>query len=114
MGTLSARSAAFGGAHGTGGSGGGGPNKNLFPKPEPQAVLGVNSAVVYGSNVQMAFPTNFQLALGTNLQVCINPNAWQTLCMDGGVRAVPMVRTLCWAAAWVETCSSPWARVRIS
>jgi hypothetical protein len=85
MATLSARSTAFGGAHGTGGSGGGGPNKNLYPKPEPQAVLGLNSAVVYGSNVQIAFPTNFQLALGTNLQVCINPNAWQTLYMDGGL-----------------------------
>ena len=85
MGTLSARSTVFDGIPGTGGSGGGGPNKNLYPKPEPQAVLGLNSAVVYGSNVQIAFPTNFQLALGSNLQVCINPNAWQTLYMDGGL-----------------------------
>jgi hypothetical protein len=85
MGTLSARATAFGGIPGTGGSGGGGPNKNLYPQPEPQAMLGLNSAVVYGSNVQIAFPTNFQLALGSNLQVCINPNAWQTLYMDGGL-----------------------------
>ena len=68
-----------------GGSGGGGPNKNLYPRPEPQAVLGLNSSVVYGSNVQIAFPTNFQLALGSNLQVCISPNAWQTLYLDGGL-----------------------------
>lgn len=81
---LTTRTAALG-APDTGGSGGGGPNKNLYPKPEPQAILGLNSAVVYGSNVQIAFPTNFQLALGSNLQVCINPNAWQTLYMDGGL-----------------------------
>lgn len=85
MGTLSARTTVFGEAPGTGGSGGGGPNKELYPKPEPQAVLGLNSAVVYGSNVQIAFPTNFQLALGSNLQVCISPNAWQTLYLDGGL-----------------------------
>jgi hypothetical protein len=83
MTTLSARTMAFDGIPGTGGSGCGGPNKNLYPKPEPQAMLGLNSTVVYGSNVQIAFPTNFQLALGSNLQVCINPNAWQTLYMDG-------------------------------
>jgi hypothetical protein len=85
MRTLSARTMAFDRIPGTGGSGGGGPNKNLYPKPEPQAMLGLNSTVVYGSNVQIAFPTNFQLALGSNLQVCINPNAWQTLYMDGAL-----------------------------
>ncbi|HVP48619.1 MAG TPA: hypothetical protein VMT32_18625 [Bryobacteraceae bacterium] len=65
-----------------GGGSGGGPNRNLYPKPEPQAVLGLNSTVVYGSNVQVAFPINFQMALGSNLQVCISPNAWATLFAD--------------------------------
>ena len=85
MGIMSGRTAGFDLAPCCGGSGGGGPNKNLYPKPEPQAVLGLNSAVVYGSNVQIAFPTNFQLAFGSNLQVCISPNAWQTLYLDGGL-----------------------------
>src|SRR5260370_42028704 len=78
-----ARAIVSGRSPATGGSGGGGPNKNLYPKPEPQAMLGLNSTVVYGSNVQIAFPTNFQLALGSNLQVCISPNAWQTLYGEG-------------------------------
>jgi hypothetical protein len=71
-----------------GGGAGGGPNRNLFPTPEPQAILGVNSTVVYGSNVQVAMPINFQLAVGGNLQVCISPNAWQMLCLDGTSEAV--------------------------
>lgn len=62
------------GSPGTGGSGGG-PNKDIFPKPEPLATLGLNANVVYGTNVQVACPLNFQLALGGNLQVCISPNA---------------------------------------
>jgi|SRR5579871_454442 len=66
-----------------GGGFGGGPNRNLFPTPEPQAILGLNSTVVYGTNVQVAMPMNFQLAVGGNLQVCISPNAWQLLCMEG-------------------------------
>lgn len=65
------------------GGAGGGPNRNLFPTPEPQAILGLNSTVVYGTNVQVATPMNFQLAVGGNLQVCISPNAWQLLCMEG-------------------------------
>jgi hypothetical protein len=78
MGTLAIRITKIDRADRTGGSGGG-PNRNLYPKPEPQALLGLNSTVVYGSNIQFAFPINFQLALGSNLQVCISPNAWSTL-----------------------------------
>jgi hypothetical protein len=89
MGSLDARTTAFARVPAAGGSGGGGPNKNLFPTPEPQAILGLNSTVVYGSNVQVAFPTNFQLALGSNLQVCISPNAWQTLYAEAGSSPVP-------------------------
>jgi hypothetical protein len=58
---------------GGGGSGGGGPNENLFPQPEPQAILGLNSSVVFGGNFQVAVPLNFQLALGSNIQICLNP-----------------------------------------
>lgn len=67
----------------SGAGSGGGPNKATWTPFEPQALLGLNSTVVYGGNVQIAFPTNFQLALGSNLQVCISPNAWQTLYGDG-------------------------------
>jgi hypothetical protein len=58
----------------TGGSGGG-PSKDLWPKPEPLSILGMNSNVVYGTNVAIACPLNFQLAYGGNLQICISPNA---------------------------------------
>ena len=74
----------------TGGSGGG-PNKNLYPSPEPQAVLGLNSTVVYGANVSVACPINFQMALGSNVQLCINPNAWQTLYMNEAVPLPPLL-----------------------
>jgi hypothetical protein len=66
----------------TGGSGGGGPDKNIWTQPEPQGLLGLNSTVVYGSNVQVAFPINFQMAFGSNLQICISPNAWRSLYGD--------------------------------
>jgi type VI secretion system secreted protein VgrG len=56
-----------------GGSGGGGPNEDLFPHPEPQATLGLNSNVVFGGNFQIAVPLNFQMALGSNIQICLNP-----------------------------------------
>jgi hypothetical protein len=56
-----------------GGSGGGGPNENLFPQPEPQAIMGMNSSVVFGGNYQVAVPLNFQVAVGSNIQVCLNP-----------------------------------------
>ena len=88
MKTLIARTTAFGRAPGTGGSGGG-PNKGLYPKPEPQALLGLNSTVVYGSNVQIAFPINFQMAIGSNLQICISPNAWATLYADSPAATLP-------------------------
>ena len=74
-----------------GGSGGGGPNKATWTPFEPQALLGLNSTVVFGGNVQIAFPLNFQLALGSNLQVCISPNAWQTLYGQGQASASPTV-----------------------
>jgi type VI secretion system secreted protein VgrG len=61
---------------GGGGSGGGGPNKALTGNPEPQAILGLNSTVVYGGNFQMAIPLNFQVAYGSNIQLCINPFSW--------------------------------------
>jgi hypothetical protein len=73
----------------TGGTGGGGPNKNLYDKPEPQALLGLNSTVVYGTNFQVAFPLNFQMAFGSNLQVCVSPNAWATLYADNPATTMP-------------------------
>ena len=68
-----ARTLTVGRLPGGGGSGGGGPNENLFPQPEPQAILGLNSSVVFGGNFQVAVPLNFQLALGSNIQICLNP-----------------------------------------
>ena len=68
-----ARTLTVGRLPGGGGSGGGGPNENLFPQPEPQAILGLNSSVVFGGNFQLAVPLNFQLALGSNIQICLNP-----------------------------------------
>ena len=68
-----ARTVTVGRLPGGGGSGGGGPNENLFPQPEPQAILGLNSSVVFGGNFQVAVPLNFQLALGSNIQICLNP-----------------------------------------
>jgi hypothetical protein len=88
MGKLKTRTMPFEALSKTGGSGGG-PNRGLYPKPEPQALLGLNSTVVYGSNVQIAFPINFQMAVGSNLQVCISPNAWAQLYADSPARTLP-------------------------
>ena len=88
MRTLNTIAIAFVRSPATGGSGGG-PNKGLYPKPEPQALLGLNSTVVYGSNFQVAFPINFQMAVGSNLQVCISPNAWATLYGDSPAFTLP-------------------------
>jgi type VI secretion system secreted protein VgrG len=56
-----------------GGGGSGGGPKELWPQPEPIAVAGLNSVMVYGENLQVAMPLNHQLAVGSNLQLCINP-----------------------------------------
>lgn len=93
METLDQLTKTFGKPPGTGGSGGG-PNKNLYNTPEPQAIGGFNSTVVYGSNVQIAIPVNFQLAFGSNLQICINPSAFKTLYGDGAVMAPPSLNAL--------------------
>ncbi len=74
-----ARTLTVGRLPGGGGSGGGGPNENLFPQPEPQAILGMNTSVVYGGNYQIAVPLNFQLALGSNIQICLNPASFLDL-----------------------------------
>jgi type VI secretion system secreted protein VgrG len=68
-----ARTTTVGRLPGTGGSGGGGPDENLYQTVEPAAILGMNSVMVYGANVQNACPLNFQVALGNNLQICVNP-----------------------------------------
>ncbi len=79
-----ARTVTVGRLPGTGGSGGG-PNKKLWPHPEPSATLGINSSVVYGGNFQVAFPINFQLAFGSNLQICVNPSSLATLFTEGDI-----------------------------
>jgi type VI secretion system secreted protein VgrG len=78
-----ARSILVGSLPGGGGSGGGGPDENLYPQPEPQAILGINSSVVYGGNYQVAMPLNFQMAVGTNIQICVNPFAYETALPSG-------------------------------
>jgi hypothetical protein len=80
-----ARSATVGSFPGGGGSGGGGPDEDLWHKPEPQAIMGLNSVMVYGGNYQIAMPLNFQLALGSNLQVCVNPQSFLTTFPDGSL-----------------------------
>jgi len=45
-----------------------------WPKPDPQAIVGLNSVMVYGENMQAAAGLNHQLAVGSNLQVCVNPS----------------------------------------
>jgi len=89
VGTLYLVIAPISNAPATGGSGGGGPNKNIWAKPEPQAILGLNSTVVFGGNVQVAFPINFQMAVGSNVQICISPNAWSTLYLDSSATTLP-------------------------
>lgn len=74
-----ARTLTVGRLPGGGGSGGGGPNENLFPQPEPQAILGMNTSVVYGGNYQVAIPLNFQMAVGSNIQICLNPASFLDL-----------------------------------
>ncbi|HEY4363521.1 MAG TPA: hypothetical protein VGN17_21320 [Bryobacteraceae bacterium] len=44
-----------------------------WPLPDPQAIVGMNSVMVYGENIQVAAGLNHQLAVGSNLQVCVNP-----------------------------------------
>ncbi len=43
--------------------------------PQPQAIGGLNSVMVYGENLQVAVGLNHQIALGSNVQICINPMA---------------------------------------
>jgi hypothetical protein len=73
-----------------GGGSGGGPNTSYFwPQPDPQAVFGLNSAVVYGGNFQIAMPLNFQVALGSNLQICVNPSGFATELADNTLPLPP-------------------------
>jgi hypothetical protein len=44
-----------------------------WANPDPQSVVGLNSAMVYGENIQFATGVNHQIAVGSNLQLCINP-----------------------------------------
>ena len=44
-----------------------------WQSPDPQAIVGMNSVMVYGENIQVAAGLNHQIALGSNLQLCINP-----------------------------------------
>ena len=81
------RTVTVGGGIPGGGGSGGGPSP-LWPTPEVQSVLGLNSAVVYGVNLQSAAPINIQLAVGSNLQLCFNPSALASL-VQGGVPAPP-------------------------
>jgi type VI secretion system secreted protein VgrG len=84
-----ARTVTVGCLPGGGGSGGGGPNQNLWPQPEPQAVMGLNSTVVYGGNYQIACPLNFQMALGSNLQICVNPFTYAAVTAGSGKPPLP-------------------------
>lgn len=72
------RTTTVGSLPGTGGSGGGGPDEDLYQAVEPTAILGMNSVMVYGANIQNACPLNFQMALGNNLQICVNPFGFET------------------------------------
>jgi hypothetical protein len=57
-----------------GGSGGGEFDEgDAWPHPQPQGIVGVNSAVIYGDNFQVACPLNHELFVGKNTQICINP-----------------------------------------
>jgi hypothetical protein len=44
-----------------------------WTNPDPQSIVGLNSAMVYGENIQFATGVNHQIAVGSNLQLCINP-----------------------------------------
>jgi hypothetical protein len=50
-----------------------------FQKPQPQAIAGLNSVMVYGENLQVAVGLNHQLAIGSNLQLCVNPSVLEEL-----------------------------------
>jgi hypothetical protein len=77
-----ARTITVGGLPGGGGSGGGPNASNFWPQPDPLAVFGINSSVVYGGNFQIAMPLNFQMAVGSNLQICVNPTGFATIFAD--------------------------------
>jgi hypothetical protein len=47
--------------------------------PQPAAVGGLNSIMVYGENLQVAVGLNHQLAVGSNVQICVNPAAIEEL-----------------------------------
>ena len=44
-----------------------------WANPDPQSIVGLNSAMVYGENIQFVTGVNHQVAVGSNVQVCINP-----------------------------------------
>lgn len=50
-----------------------------FQVPQPQAIGGLNSVMVYGENLQVAVGLNHQLAVGSNVQVCVNPAVLEEL-----------------------------------
>jgi hypothetical protein len=50
--------------------------------PDPQSVVGLNSAMVYGENIRFTTGVNHEIAVGSNLQLCINPGTLAAM-MDG-------------------------------
>jgi type VI secretion system secreted protein VgrG len=84
-----ARTITVGGFPGGGGSGGGPNTSDFWPQPDPLAVFGLNSGVVYGGNFQIAMPLNFQMAVGSNLQICVNPTGFATMFADGTLPLPP-------------------------
>jgi hypothetical protein len=50
-----------------------------FQVPQPEAIGGLNSIMVYGENLQVAVGLNHQLAVGNNLQLCVNPSVLEEL-----------------------------------
>jgi hypothetical protein len=86
----SARVLTVGGGPASGGSGGGtNPSTDntvagsIWAQPIPQAVLGLNSSVVYGSNFQASVPSNFQLATGGLFQLVVDPVGFLTAFKQG-------------------------------
>lgn len=44
-----------------------------WANPDPQSIVGLNSAMIYGENIQFCTGVNHQIAVGSNMQLCVNP-----------------------------------------
>src|ERR1700679_64546 len=44
-----------------------------WANPDPQSIVGLNSAMVYGENIAVTTGVNHAVTIGSNVAVCVNP-----------------------------------------